>query len=439
MFFRAPSWIKQCCPGSHITVLSAYEQLWDRVHGVDETLYYDDYPVLIRAMRGDEPFEKADTVILADFEKPGLFAAVCDDSAITRYVEISTATHSAVMVDNQNRWLHVAQVPAPYFANYYFSLGRLFAWLGVPSRPTEFYDAMHHTPSRAADVLTIFVSPFTSKYDPSQLFWSHLLGTLGDQDFGRPVKFLLDTGANFATERFAHALRRSVLARTLEAVEIELSHSEGARILRLPDVFRELEKSDVVICADSFAAHAAPLMGCTTLVIAAQNLANWRVPHASSFYFSAEAPVDETGAGMGQILRHVGASGASVGYSDDFVRQAKELAHATHVLQKQTANGHDARGDVVHTTYNEFLSAYESFTADLNLWPSPVRAVASDRVYSQLSPPLNAESFHDPQRLPDAMVYIQDQLNRWNNSNVRKFVALVLEGCESATERGAMR
>src|SRR5205823_422280 len=111
-----------------------------------------------------------------------------------------------------------------------------------------------------------FVSPFSSKYDPSPRYWSTLVATLVPDDAGRSVRFVLDPGPNPTTRRFAADVARAAAARSRQpAVAHTVAAPDRPGGLSLRGVFAELKRSHVVVCADSFAAHAGPRMGCTTL------------------------------------------------------------------------------------------------------------------------------------------------------------------------------
>src|SRR5690242_8254796 len=68
-----------------------------------------------------------------------------------------------------------------------------------------------------------------------------------------------------------------------------------------------MEDAHAVICIDSFAAHAAPLFRCVTLVVGWAGLENWRIPGGPSFYFDRSAAVEAVASAMRHLLETVGA------------------------------------------------------------------------------------------------------------------------------------
>src|SRR5205814_716056 len=113
--------------------------------------------------------------------------------------------------------------------------------------------------------------------------------------------FVLDAGASLSTERFAVSLLHAVGSRPGARVQFRIATDANSRTLSLCEAFGELENCDAVICADSFAAHAGPVFGCATLVIARSGLESWRVPFERSFYFNAAQPIGEVEEAISRI------------------------------------------------------------------------------------------------------------------------------------------
>jgi ADP-heptose:LPS heptosyltransferase len=427
MLFRVPSWIKTQYPQTEITVLSAYKELWDRVNNIDDVFYYNDYLSILKALRGEEPFKKFDVVILADFEKANLCETVCFETSIDRYVEISTGTYSAAAVDNRNNWIYRVPRQIPYFPNYYFGLNQLLQWLGItPGSIEQFSTVLRHRKERPGDRLRIFVSPFTSKYEPSESYWSHLLATLCTNREPRKIDIVLDPGPNKTTGRFANKLKRSVKARIPVSIGIETAYSEGLQTLVLGDVFREMEKSHAVICADSFAAHAAPLFGCTTLVIASSDLINWRVPYDSSYYFRAEDPVKSVAIGMQYILNSIGGDGSEAEVHWHMSDPWKQIREAAKELQNQVNLGPTVNIDTLSNVYFEFVSAYKINIDRLKQWLPDFFGLFCDFPYNKPINQLKKESFQGDEFKPDLLRHLQAHLDRWKNTNLRKYLDNVI-------------
>jgi hypothetical protein len=424
IFFPLPGWLKQVNPEAEITVLSAYNGLWDRVENVSEASYYTEHLALINAIRGESLSGKFDVVMMADFEKPRLHEALCDDPNVELFIELSLGTHSATVLDNRRRWLYYNEGSAPYFTNYYFALNNLLRWLGLsPRTATRFNTVKPGGNKRPADHLRIFVSPFTSKYNPAQPFWSRLLASLFSNGIVRPVRFVLDTGPNLATARFASALVNSTKARLPSGATLEVAGGEGCKPLPLAGVFDEMEQSHAVICTDSFSAHAAPLFSCTTLVLASADLENWRVPFPSGFYFNSADPLPVIVAGMRQVLRRFHVDATSEDAPQVFPSNGgMQLDTATMRIEELFENGAENKLDALRSSYDDFVHSYQSAVRELERWPRESSALFRDYKYDMPLRRLNDENLLDQNSMPDFLVYLQDQFERWQNTNFRKYL-----------------
>ena len=296
ILFPLPAWIKAAHPNLEVTVVSGYRGLWDRVNGVDHLCHYSTHKELLEILRGP-----AHAVLLADFEKPGLAPLIASEPGSGAYIELSLGAQHCIVVDRQSRRIWTSSLPLEAGINYYEAFARLVEWLGVPSgRPARYAGVVRHDVRRTNEPLRILASPFTSKYDPSLMYWSNLLANLFPEGGSAAVEFVIDPGASLATARFAEALQRSATARS--ASNVKYAIAGDSRTLGLADFLGELERAHAVVCADSFAAHASPQFGCTTIVIAKPGLENWRTPSSQSFYFDVERPVKELLAGMRAVL-----------------------------------------------------------------------------------------------------------------------------------------
>lgn len=413
--FSIPGWLQRALPGVEISVLSAYGGLWDRVAGVRRNRAYELYPEVIEAIRGQGPDGETDLVLLVDFESPALFPAVCDEPGVARYVEVSMASRSIVAFDGERRWLHPFEHTGPYFENHYENLASLMSWLGLPAtlegRRTAILD---QRPERGSEERVVLVSPFSSKHDPVEDYWSRLLAAIVSPEQASATRFVFDTGPNLATESFARGLARATEGRA-PGVRCELARVAGRRILSLQDMFRHMEKADALICVDSFAAHAGPLFGCTTFVLAAKKLESWRVPEAQSYYFDAAAPLAGIVAGIRQVLA-VDDGGASwLGEND-----AERLLATTDRLMKtldetmpidELCVAYEALRDVGSRLFDQLQSRSES-----------IEPIFADRVYSQLLPPPPHSRRIDGERAADLRAHLRDKLARWRNTNLCKLL-----------------
>jgi hypothetical protein len=428
IFFPLPGWFKQANPEAEITVLSAYDGLWDRVENVLEAFYYTDYLTLIKAIRGTGQAGQFDVVMMADFEKPRLYEALCDDPNVGLFIELSLGTHSVSVLDNRRRWLYYNEGAAPYFINYYSALDNLLRWLGLRPQAARRFDTIKRDGNRPpADHLRIFVSPFTSKYDPAQLFWSRLLASLFGNGVVRPVRLVLDPGPNLTTARFAAALVNATKARLPAGVTLEVARGAGGHTLPLDGVFEEMERSHAVICTDSFSAHAAPLFSCTTLVLASADLENWRVPFSSSFYFNSADPPAVIVAGMRQVLKRFQIE-APAGDPPPLALSngAVQLDTATVRLQELFENDAEDKLSALRPSYEEFVRSYESVARELGRWPGEFLALFHDYKYDQPLRQLRVENLLDNDSAADFLAHLQDQFERWQNTNFCKYLRWLL-------------
>ncbi len=368
-------------PSARLTVLTAYDGLWQRMAAVDRADRYRHHAELVAAIRGDGPAGRADLVALFDFEKPDLLAAVGGEPAVQRYVELSVGGASAAAYDAGGGWLHRFTPPEGGERNHYARLEELLDWLcGAPPAPGAEGATGSCTASRlAADATAsgiatgatnsslapgttdssiavgprgsglaagamissltagftdssvvawpalrsgrgerreILVSPFTSKQEPSLVYWSRLLvglaappaaadGGRGAEGLAAPWPRLLlrlDPGPNLATAAFAAALAQAVRTGSGTLADVEVLCAGGRRTSTLADVLAAIDSAEVVLTSDSFAAHAAPLAGCLTLVVAQPGLQEWRVPSPCSFYFEDALPLPAVAGAMRLLL-----------------------------------------------------------------------------------------------------------------------------------------
>ena len=428
-----PKWVKAVNPGIEVTTLSAYGGLWERVRQVDRAAVYGDHRELLAALRGEPPHDGFDLVVLADFEAPELYRGVASDGRVDSYLELSLGSRSAYFVDNRRRWLHRLHHFTPYAENYYCGLGQLLRRLGMaPGDRDRFDDVFVREGRRPQDRLQIFVSPFTSKYEPSQGYWSHLLSALAGGGFRRRPRFVLDSGKNRSTETFALGLRRALAAR---GVEVELAHSGDGRTLSLAGVFRELESCHVAVCADSFASHAAPLAGCAALVVGRAGTENWRAPCPASFYFDGEAPVGEVASAMRQLLTDLEDPWSDAERLSRLSQAEVRLAGLTGELEALFDAGEESDDGRLVSLCGEFAVLHEAAAAVRDRWPAGYDALFGDS-------PMDAAL-----RRPDAgelaaggtplRLHLRNQLERWRNTNYCKYLRAVLQEGGSLTAGGA--
>jgi hypothetical protein len=418
-----PAWLHTGAPHAEIHVLSTRPELWSAVAGITSIAPYQDLVEMVEALRGDG----FDLVFLADFERPALATALSRGPAPSRYVELSLGAGTVEAFDAGVRCVHEFSRRSPYFANYYDFAEHALRWLGTTATlrdracPVE----MSQRLPTADRPQTIVVSPFTSKHEPSAAAWTALLGALLPAAAAGSVRLVFDAGPSLATERFALRLTASTRASVAAGIACELASEAPARTLTLPGVLRLISQADVVICADTFAAHIAPLSGCTTLVVASQALTNWRVPHAPVFYFDDEDAPVQIARGMRRVLAAHSSRFDNGWPSRPWCTPAgRELVAATSELSAAFATS--AGGPTVLEKYAECSALLRELISELPDWPQDFLSIVTDRKYHRLLPTLRAaERSHDRAEWEsDQAAHISHLLSGWENSNLHKYLLL---------------
>jgi hypothetical protein len=247
------------------------------------------------------------------------------------------------------------------------------------------------------------------------------------------VRFVLDPGPNAATQRFAATVTRSTEALLPAGVDMEIGRPADDPSRSFQQTFEEMERADVAVCSDSFAAHLAPLFGCTTLVVAADGLERWRAPHRSSFYFSAGAPIDESIAAMRQVLRAIGIAPEADGGPPPVSACEQRLERASRALEDLFGdrNG-DVEPDAVFDAYRRVVLASIAVARRLGDWPPQFRGLVSDVGYDRALPPLEGWRQVPDHLRPDLILHVKDRWQQWQTTNVRKYLRIVLDEAESA-------
>jgi hypothetical protein len=424
ILFPLPRWIKNSHPHVNVAVMSGYRSLWERVNGVDEKGHYETHRELLDQLQGQGALGNFDLVILADFEKPGLAVPVAREGTPTRYLEISLGAQCACAVENRTRRVWSMSMPLEARANYYDALTQMVEWLGLCTESERYWGILRRKPKTAPDPLRVFVSPFTSKYEPPVLYWSHLLADLFDQRFFQPLEVLLDPGPKLSTERFSSAVVRAVRMRVGRNSRFEVARWEHFRTLPLCGVFSELERAHAVVCADSFAAHAAPHFACMTLVIAAPGLKNWRTPSERSFYFDSEQSVDELSTAMRKILQ--------MGWVNRTHPETSELQTPFHQLSirldratrdlKAAMSPLDGHVNGMYRLRSTFLHLYKDCLHSLKNWPEDFTGLWHDFDYQGFlwrTAPANGEAGDE-----DLLRHFRQEFQNWEHTNLRKYLRL---------------
>jgi hypothetical protein len=435
MCFPLPRWLRRMAPGAEVSTLSAYPGLWDRVADAARCRTYRCYSDVVKALRNDDREnnrEAADLVVLVDFEDPALHPLMLPEPGVRFYLEIAIGARSAVLVDCERRWLHRLLLPGPYDVNYYQALGGIAGWLGCQPRSGDraglFERNGGEPPPRHGTELCILVCPFTSKHEPSEAYWSKLLSS-AVRRAGGATRLLFDPGANAFTRRFAQALARSTEARCPHPVRCEVVGEREPGPVPLQRVFAAMEGAHAVICVDSYAAHAAPLFGCATLVVGWAGLENWRIPAGPSFYFDGSAAVETVASAMRHVLDAIGAGRFASGDVPRLTRGQAGLLDAAEHLGKVLSNGGAAEPRTLATACNRFAEAYPLGLGETGIEALGTAELFRDYPYPDLRlPRLPADGLLADGEWQDAERHLRHQYRQWRGTNLSKYLELVRDG-----------
>jgi hypothetical protein len=384
-----PRALRTICPGASITVLTAYDGLWERLAPEERVEQYADLRELVDRMLGGA-FE---AIVFIDFEPAGLVTAMSFEPRVERYIELSLGTRALTVLDNGARTLHQLPAAAPYHDNFYFTLRHMLEWLGAH---TEGESALPRTPSGE---MVIVASPFTSKEEPSERLWRTILTS----ELAPGAQIVLDTGPNAATRSVAVALRDAV--RAGGTIRCELA--AGGRAASLGEMLDLVRGADAVLTADSYLAHAGPALGAMTLVVARDGLEAWRVPSPSSFYFRSSAEPASIAAAMQCLLRERAAPDRP---------ESRRLRDAVAVVRDKLS----APLDDLLAAWQECLDAHNEVLASLPEWPAAYAALFDDQRYGRLMP---RAPRRDAAGEAELRAHLAGRFAECENSNLWKLVA----------------
>jgi hypothetical protein len=444
MCFSLPRWLRRMAPGAEVSTLSAYPGLWDRVADVARCRTYGCYGEVVQALRNDRleaGREAADLVVLVDFEDPALHPLMLPEPGVRLYLEISIGGRSAVLVDCERRWLHRLLLPGPYDVNYYQALWGIAGWLGSRPRPGDRASTLERNgaepPARRDTELCILVSPFTSKHEPSEDYWSQLLSGAVPRREGGAIRLVFDPGPNAFTRRFAQALARSTEARCPHPVRCEVVGQGEPGPASLQRVFAAMEGAQAVICVDSFAAHAAPLCGCVTLVVGWAGLENWRLPDGPSFYFDGSSTVETVAAAMRHVLDAVGTGSCECGAGPRLTRAQVGLLDAAEHLGEVLSDGGAAAPRALAAACSRFTEAYRAGLDETEIEALGAAELFRDYPYPDLRlPRLPADGLLAASEREEMERHLRHQVRQWRGTNLSKYLELVRAFATSA-EAGA--
>ncbi|UWZ85523.1 glycosyltransferase family 9 protein [Occallatibacter riparius] len=403
--------------GASLFVLSSYRDLWRDVEGVDSQGLYDGLGELVERIRcGDY-----DLVAMVDFERPGLLSTLCREPGVTRYIELAMGLRELSALDKTGGRVWKLEHPDPYYANFYHHMDRMKEWLGDgEERPSHLPEAVApKTP--AGREIAIYVSPFTSKEDPSQQFWSELLLSMLPEELppGVTVQFAIDSGANYATRAFSRELAESIDKAGRAGVSARAASTIGVAgsLLSLADAMQRIAKTDIVVTSDSFPAHAGQLYGKLTLVLAREGVENWRAPAPGNFYLRAGAPIAELIAQTRVLLGDLGETcvvEASVAYAPS-MQALRRSAHSLHCALNRADAEIDSQ--TLRTRWTDCREATLEVVMQAKDWPGCYAVLLADNDYLNLLPVLPAGDLASAASL----LHLRCRAAEWRNSNLLKY------------------
>jgi hypothetical protein len=403
--------------GASLSVLSSYRDLWRDVEGVESQGLYDGLGELVEQMRCVD----YDLVAMVDFERPGLLSTLCKEPGVTRYIELAMGLRELSALDKAACRVWRLEHPDPYFANFYHHMERMRGWLGDEQRHPIHRSMAVATKDCAEREIAIYVSPFTSKEDPSQRFWSELLLSMLPDELppGLSIRFDIDSGANYATGGFARELAESIEKTGRAGVSARAASTIGVAgsLLSLADAMQRISKTDIVVTSDSFPAHAGQLYGKLTLVLAREGVENWRAPAPGNFYLRAGAPIAELIAQAGVLLGDLG----EIRVVEDSAAHTPAMRALRHSARNLHCTLSRADGEIDCEALRQWWTECREATLEVVMqaekWPSGYSALLADNDYLNLLPEFSAGNSASA----TALLHLRCRAAEWRNSNLLKY------------------
>jgi len=418
IFFPLPQWLRRRCPEAHLTVMSAYRGLWNEVAGVDVVTEYQDLTELLAALRSE-----AELIVMVDFEKPGLVPAMARDSQKKRFLEISLGACRLEALDPGIPSSFELVRKSHSTVNFYHSLDQLMRGIGLEPQPGDRAPQPgdraprreRNRNAKRSERFTIFVSPFTAKFDPSELFWAELLSQMIAPEEVSGFRLSLNPGANAATRAFAVTLARLVRSLAPAGLEIVIPQGADGKTLSLAEIFAVLYRCDALVTVDSFLAHAGPYFEGPAIVIGRRGLEKWRVPGTGNFYFDESIPVPELSAAIRPLLQPGGPEGSD--HSQPISEFGTSLMEPARELAELRDHFHDH--DEVLADWRHARGRFASTLLALGDQPLFLRTLASDCDYHHFFKIGAGATAEIPQ--DDLLSHFEECLEEWENSNLFKF------------------
>ena len=328
----------------------------------------------------------ADLVMLVDFENAELFRADRSRARVARYVELSLGARLLAAVDNREGWTYHQALPPAYFTNVYDGFDELAGRLVcAPDRRRP--RGVRRQRRRRRRPLRVFVSPFSSKYEPSPRYWS----TLSQPRAGRTATRRRSSCSTVGPNADAPAVRAASLhVPPPRAQQPGVTHSLAAldeAVASPPRGVAELRRANVAVCADSFVAHAAPPPGCIDARRRERRARELARPQRPQLLLRRRPRRSATSCPRCARSSTCTASDPRRPRGRTSAGPSDRLARADDELGRAVANG--AGNDELCRAYEHFTAAHTDVIARVAEWPPAAAPLAADYAYDLPARPLN--------------------------------------------------
>ncbi|MFO7562826.1 MAG: hypothetical protein R6X02_09310 [Enhygromyxa sp.] len=403
---------RSALPEMPVTVMSSYAGLWDQLGSGCSTEAYTDSGQLLAKLRGAA--DARALTILIDFEDPGLLDAVVGTPGVGPYVEVALAAQRVRVWDPADARVYTFAGESDYDRNLYTGLGELTRWTlaALAAAPQQPAFERPRLPAKGS-AIKLLVTPFTSKYDPQLEYWERLLSALVAGP--NRVRLRIEPGTNPGTVAFARALAKSLQARCSPGSTAGLL---APTPVSLDVLLGAIADADVVLGVDTFAAHAAPRLGTTSVILASAGLEFWRAPGPYSFYLPETAPVPALAAAIELLLEALDFAPEREQRLRTMAGIGRPMLSASEALTRSLA-GHDA--DARLSRWRSYHGRWCELIDRTRDWPGPFATLLADFDYggSRGDPSVCARGWD-----PDLDDYARATLHMHSRSNLSKYVDL---------------
>jgi hypothetical protein len=235
-------------------------------------------------------------------------------------------------------------------------------------------------------------------------------------------RFKIETGSNHATEAFALELAKIAGASAPAGVHFELVSATG-RSTSLDEIFECLEQSDMVLAADSFLAHAAPVFGVPATIVARDGVENWRVPDANNFYFSMQDPIPAVASSIRELIRDLTLFDSPDARS---VQRKRPECQKLRRASDQVAQSLFSENQNLASVRDDWTACHQAYcrvSSELRNWPACFDAMLNDELYEHLIGPWpETHNDNNVASEPAFLLHLQNRFHEWHNSNLQKYL-----------------